>query len=160
MIENDHNKWMLHALKLAQRSHDEGEVPVGAVLIKDNQLIAEGWNQPINKHDATAHAEIMAIRTAGKVLNNYRLPNTTLYVTLEPCTMCAGAIIHARIANVIFGAPDPRTGSAGSAIDIFSADYHNHQVNVEGGILCDDCGQILKDFFRERRSKRKNENND
>ena len=147
-----HLHWMAHALKLAERSRSEGEVPVGAVIVKDNQLVAEGWNQPIENHDATAHAEIMAIRSAGKALNNYRLPDTTLYVTLEPCTMCAGAIIHARIANVIFGALDPRTGTAGSAIDLFSKDYHNHKVLVEGGIMREECGQILKDFFRERRN--------
>lgn len=149
-----HQKWMQHALKLAERSRDEGEVPVGAVIVQDNELIAEGWNQPIAGHDATAHAEIMAIREAGKALNNYRLPNTTLYVTLEPCTMCAGAIIHARIASVVFGAPDPRTGSAGSAIDIFTQDYHNHRVDVEGGIMQEECGQILRDFFRARRNSK------
>ena len=149
----NHKKWILHALKLAERSRAEGEVPVGAVIVKNNKLIAEGWNQPIDKHDATAHAEIMAIRAAGQALNNYRLPDTTLYVTLEPCTMCAGAIIHARIANVIFGAPDPRTGSAGSAIDIFAGNYHNHHVNVDGGLMREECGQILKDFFRERRKR-------
>ncbi len=153
--ENDH-KWMEHALKLAERSRDSGEVPVGAVLVKDNQLISEGWNQPIENHDATAHAEIMAIRAAGKALNNYRLPDTTLYVTLEPCTMCAGAMIHARIARVVFGASDLRTGTAGSAIDLFSQDYHNHQIDVEGGLMRDECGQILKDFFRERRNKKIN----
>ena len=151
---NEHLKWMQHALSLAERSREEGEVPVGAVIVKQNQLIAEGWNQPIDKHDATAHAEIMAIRSAGHLLENYRLPDTTLYVTLEPCTMCAGAIIHARIGQVFFGAPDPRTGSAGSAVDVFSADYHNHRVKVEGGILRDACGQILKDFFRERRNNK------
>lgn len=150
-LVKNHEDWMAHALLLAERSRDEGEVPVGAVLIKDGELIAEGWNQPIAHHDATAHAEIMAIRSAGKVLNNYRLPNTVLYVTLEPCTMCAGAIIHARIAKVVYGATDPRTGSAGSAIDIFSKDYHNHQVDVLGGVMQEKCGQILKDFFRQRR---------
>jgi len=144
---------MQHALKLAQRSQDEGEVPVGAVIIKDNQLIAEGWNQPINKHDATAHAEIMAIRAAGKALKNYRIPNTTLYVTLEPCTMCAGAIIHARIANVVFGTTDPRTGSAGSAVNVFAGDYHNHRVAVSGGIIQAECSQILKDFFKAKRNR-------
>lgn len=144
---------MIHALKLAERSRNEGEVPVGAVIVKNGELVAEGWNQPIDKHDATAHAEIMAIRTAGVTLKNYRIPDTTLYVTLEPCTMCAGAIIHARIANVVFGAPDPRTGSAGSAVNVFAGDYHNHKVKVEGGILQDDCGQMLKDFFKERRAK-------
>ena len=150
---NIHEKWMAHALNLAKRSRSEGEVPVGAVIVQDNQLIAEGWNQPISHHDASAHAEVMAIRAAGKALNNYRLPGTTLYVTLEPCTMCAGAIIHARIANLVFGASDPRTGTAGSAIDLFSRDYHNHQVDVQGGVMQDECGQILRDFFRERRNK-------
>lgn len=145
---------MAHALKLAERSREEGEVPVGAVIVKDGKLIAEGWNQPIDKHDATAHAEIMAIRAAGIALNNYRLPDTTLYVTLEPCTMCAGAIIHARIPFVIYGAPDPRTGSAGSAINVFAGDYHNHRVKVEGGVMQKECGQILKDFFRERRKNK------
>jgi len=144
---------MEYALKLAGRSRDEGEVPVGAVIVKDNQLISEGWNQPIDKHDATAHAEIMAIRAAGEHLKNYRLPDTTLYVTLEPCTMCAGAMIHARIGRVVFGAPDPRTGTAGSAIDLFSQDYHNHQIDIEGGLMHEECGQILKTFFRERRKK-------
>jgi tRNA(adenine34) deaminase len=142
---------MSHALTLAKRSKDEGEVPVGAVIVKEGELIAEGWNQPIDKHDATAHAEIMAIRAAGLNLDNYRLPNTTLYVTLEPCTMCAGAIIHARIASVVFGATDPKTGSAGSVIDIFTQDYHNHQVDIVGGIMQQECGQILTTFFRDRR---------
>lgn len=151
MDKPEHIKWMAHALKLAERSRDEGEVPVGAVIVKDDQLIAEGWNQPIGTHDASAHAEIMAIRAAGKALNNYRLPGTSLYVTLEPCTMCAGAIIHARIDHVVFAATDPRTGSAGSAIDIFSKDYHNHRVSVTGGIMQDECGQILKSFFQSRR---------
>ena len=146
-------KWMQYALKLAERSREEGEVPVGAVIVKDDQLIAEGWNQPIADHDATAHAEIMAIRAAGKALNNYRIPDTTLYVTLEPCTMCAGAMVHARIGRVVFGAPDPRTGTAGSVIDLFSQAYHNHQIEVEGGVMQEECGQILKDFFRERRKK-------
>lgn len=143
--------WMAHALEFADRSRMKGEVPVGALIVKDGVLIAEGWNQPIDKQDATAHAEIMAIRAAGRNLANYRIPGTTLYVTLEPCTMCAGAIIHARIARVVFGATDPRTGSAGSVIDIFSKDYHNHKVEVTGGILQDECGVVLKNFFKERR---------
>jgi len=151
MSTSDDQKWMQHALTLAERSQKNGEVPVGAVIVKDKQLISEGWNQPIAHHDASAHAEIMAIRAAGRVLNNYRLPDTTLYVTLEPCTMCAGAMIHARIARLVFGAPDPRTGTAGSAIDLFSQDYHNHKIEVAGGVLQDECGQILKDFFRQRR---------
>ena len=155
MSTSEDQQWMQHALKLAERSRDEGEVPVGAVIVKDNQLISEGWNQPIADHDATAHAEIMAIRSAGKSLENYRLPDTTLYVTLEPCTMCAGAMIHARIGRVVFGAPDPRTGTAGSAIDLFSQDYHNHQIEVQGGVMREECGQILKDFFKGRRKNNK-----
>ncbi len=146
---------MARALTVAERSREEGEVPVGAVVVKDDQLIAEGWNQPIDKHDATAHAEIVAIRAAGEALKNYRIPNTTLYVTLEPCTMCAGAIIHARVQRVVFGAPDPRTGTAGSAIDLFSQTYHNHRVDVVGGVMQDECGQILRDFFKQRREKNK-----
>ena len=146
-----HQKWMKHALMLAERSRDEGEVPVGALVVKDGELIAEGWNRPIETHDATAHAEIMAIREAGRILNNYRIPDTQIYVTLEPCTMCAGAIVHARIGQLIFGAPDPRTGTAGSAIDLFSKDYHNHRVDVTGGIMRDECGDILKAFFKARR---------
>jgi len=151
-VSND-QKWMQYALKLAERSQKEGEVPVGAVIVKDNALVSEGWNQPIDKHDATAHAEIMAIRAAGENIKNYRLSDTTLYVTLEPCTMCAGAMIHARIRRVVFGAPDSRTGTAGSAIDLFSQAYHNHHVDVEGGVMQEECGHILKDFFRERRKK-------
>lgn len=151
---NDDQKWMERALNLADRSRKEGEVPVGAVLVKDNEIIGKGWNQPISNHDTTAHAEIMAIRSAGLHLNNYRLPDTTLYVTLEPCTMCAGAIIHARIERVVYGAPDPRTGTAGSVIDLFSKDYHNHQVIIEGGLMQDECGQILKEFFRVRRKNK------
>ncbi len=146
-----HHKWMKHALMLAERSRDEGEVPVGAIIVKDDELIAEGWNRPIETHDATAHAEIMVIREAGRVLNNYRLPDTRIYVTLEPCTMCAGAIVHARIGHLFFGAPDPRTGTAGSAIDLFSQTYHNHQVDVTGGIMQDECGEILTAFFKARR---------
>lgn len=146
-----HRKWMLHALSLAERSKQEGEVPVGAVLVKNNELIAEGWNKPIANHDATAHAEIMAIRKAGKSLGNYRLPDTQLYVTLEPCTMCAGAIIHARIANVFYGASDPKTGTAGSVIDLFTQPFNNHKTRVQGGILKDECSALLSNFFRERR---------
>ncbi len=146
-----HHKWMSYALMLAKRSQDEGEVPVGAVLVQDDTLIAEGWNQPIESHDPTAHAEIMALRAAGLKLGNYRLPNTTLYVTLEPCTMCAGAIIHARVANVIFGASEHRTGVAGSAINVFEQEFHYHQVAARGGIMREECSQLLKRFFKARR---------
>ena len=146
-----HQKWMSHALMLAQRSQDEGEVPVGAVLVKDDTLIAEGWNRPIESHDPTAHAEIMALRAAGKVLGNYRLPETTLYVTLEPCTMCAGAMIHARVANLVFGAAEHRTGVAGSVIDVFQQEFHFHKVAVTSGIMQSESSQLLKEFFKARR---------
>ncbi|MEH6455259.1 MAG: tRNA adenosine(34) deaminase TadA [Cocleimonas sp.] len=142
---------MAHALKLAKRSQDEGEVPVGAVLVKDDTLIAEGWNRPIESHDPTAHAEIMVLRAAGKVLSNYRLPETTLYVTLEPCTMCAGAMIHARIANLVYGASEHRTGVAGSVIDIFQQEFHYHKVAVTSGVMQAECSQLLKAFFKARR---------
>ena len=146
-----HQKWMSHALMLAKRSQDEGEVPVGAVLVKDESLIAEGWNRPIESHDPTAHAEIMAIRAAGKIFENYRLPETTLYVTLEPCTMCAGAMIHARIGNLVYGASEHRTGVAGSVIDVFQQEFHYHKVAVTSGIMQAECSQLLKDFFKARR---------
>lgn len=146
-----HHKWMSHALMLAKRAEDEGEVPVGAVLVKDDELIAEGWNLPIQSHDPTAHAEIMALREAGKILGNYRLPNTTLYVTLEPCTMCAGAMIHARIANLVYGASEHRTGVAGSVIDVFDQDFHFHKVNVISNVMQTECSEMLKAFFKARR---------
>ncbi|MCL4113077.1 UNVERIFIED_CONTAM: hypothetical protein GTU68_049999 [Idotea baltica] len=142
---------MSHALMLARRSQDEGEVPVGAVLVKGDELIAEGWNRPIESHDPTAHAEIMALRAAGQVLGNYRLPDTTLYVTLEPCTMCAGAMIHARVANLVYGASEHRTGVAGSVIDVFEQDFHFHKVAVISGVMQNECSQLLKDFFKARR---------
>ncbi len=143
--------WMHHALKLAHKAAQQGEVPVGAVLVKNNQLIAEGWNQPILQHDATAHAEIIAIRTASRTLNNYRLPDTTLYITLEPCSMCAGAIIHARISRVVFGASEPRAGAAGSVLNLLQNTHFNHQTELTAGVLSTECGQILKDFFSLRR---------
>jgi tRNA(adenine34) deaminase len=146
-------KWMQYALSLADKAYKQGEVPVGAVLIKDNQIIADGWNQPIAKHDPSAHAEIMALRLAGQAEQNYRLPETTLYVTLEPCVMCAGAIIHARVGRVVFAAYDPKTGAAGSVFNVFSDTRHNHQIEVTGGVLAEQCGNKLREFFRERRKK-------
>jgi len=146
-------KWMQYALTLADKASAQGEVPVGAVLVKQNQLIAEGWNQPIGCHDPSAHAEIMALRLAGQVEQNYRLPNTSLYVTLEPCTMCAGAMLHARVGRVIFGAYDPKTGAAGSVFDVFSDTRHNHGIEVTGGILAESCGDTLRAFFNKRRKK-------
>ncbi len=148
-------KWMLHALSLADEAYQQGEVPVGAVLIKNNQIIAEGWNQPIANHDPSAHAEIMALRLAGQTEQNYRLPKTTLYITLEPCIMCVGAIIHARIERIVFGAYDPKTGAAGSVFNLFNDLRHNHQVKLSGGVLAEQCGDKLRAFFRERRKIKK-----
>ena len=144
-------KWMRHALRLAELAGAEGEVPVGAVLIKDDELVGEGWNRPIATHDPSAHAELLALRAAAAAVGNYRLLDTTLYVTLEPCVMCAGAIIHARVARVVYGAGDPKTGAAGGAVDIFAAPFVNHRVAVEGGILAEECGRMLTEFFKERR---------
>ena len=147
-------EWMQYALTLADKAYQQGEVPVGAVLVKQNQLIAKGWNQPIARHDPSAHAEIMALRLAGQAEQNYRLPNTRLYVTLEPCIMCAGAILHARVERVIFGAYDPKTGVAGSVFEIFNARHHNHRIEVTGGVLAESCGDKLRAFFKERRNKK------
>jgi tRNA(adenine34) deaminase len=146
-------QWMQYALTLADKAYQQGEVPVGAVLVKDNKIIAEGWNQPIMYHDPSAHAEITVLRLGGQQERNYRLPETSLYVTLEPCLMCAGAMLHARIERVIFGAYDPKTGAAGSVFDVFSDPRHNHRIAVIGGVLAEQCGNQLRDFFRERRKK-------
>jgi len=143
---------MQQALELAHRAESEGEVPVGAVLVREGEIIGEGWNRPIGEHDPTAHAEINALRDAARRVGNYRLPDTTLYVTLEPCPMCAGAIIHARVAKVVFGAPDPRSGAAGSVFDLLPSDKRfNHRTEVEGGTLSESCGELLRQFFRIRR---------
>lgn len=143
--------WMQHALELAKRAEAEGEVPVGALIVRDDKLIAEGWNQPVMSHDPSAHAEMIALRAAGLAEKNYRLLNTTLYVTLEPCVMCAGAIIHARVNRVVYGATDPRVGAAGSAFTLLGSDKFNHVVQVEGGVLEKECGDLLRSFFRARR---------
>jgi tRNA(adenine34) deaminase len=140
------------ALQLARRAWEEGEVPVGAVLVREGEVIGQGWNRPILNHDPTAHAEIQALRDAGRVQANYRLPGSTLYVTLEPCPMCAGAIVHARVARVVFGASDPRAGAAGSVFDLLPSDARfNHRTECQGGLMAGQAGQLLKDFFRERR---------
>ena len=149
-MSNDH-QFMQHAIELAKRAEQEGEVPVGAVIVKDNEIIAEGWNRPIANHDPTAHAEIQAMRTAAEVLGNYRLPDTTLYVTLEPCLMCIGAITHARIKRVVYGASDPRAGAVNSVYTIPDDRKLNHYVDVTGGLMADECGQLLRDFFQRRR---------
>ena len=153
-LELNHEYWMRHALNLAQRAWDEGEVPVGAVLVHNNQVIGEGWNRPIGRHDPTAHAEIAALRDAARYRNNYRLPDCELFVTLEPCAMCAGAILHSRISRVVYGARDPKTGVHGSVVDLFAVDRLNHHTEVLGGVLAEECGQLLSGFFAARRAKR------
>lgn len=147
---NDEN-WMRYAMECAARAEKAGEVPVGAVLVADDRVISRGWNQLISNHDATAHAEIMTLRAAGETLKNYRLPGTTLYVTLEPCTMCAGAMLHARVSRLVFGAYDPKTGAAGSVFDTLNDDRHYHRMDVDGGVLETECAEQLQAFFRERR---------
>ncbi len=143
--------WMKRALELASEAEALGEVPVGAVIVKDEQIIAESFNQPIASHDATSHAEINALRAAGAALDNYRLPDTTLYVTLEPCIMCVGAMIHARVSRLVYGASDPKTGALGGAFNLLDAMHHNHVFDVTGGVLADECGALLQGFFRARR---------
>ena len=143
--------WMRRALELAQRARDEGEVPVGAIVVLEGNVVGEGWNRPISGSDATSHAEIEAIRAACRELRNYRLTGATLYVTLEPCAMCIGAMFHARIANVVFGASDPKTGAAGSVINLFAEQKLNHHALVEGGVLAQESGELLRTFFASRR---------
>ena len=142
---------MRRALALAQRAGDEGEVPVGAVIVLDDKVVGEGWNRPISASDATSHAETEAIRAACRELRNYRLAGATLYVTLEPCAMCIGAIFHARIARVVFGAPDPKTGAAGSVTNLFAEPKLNHHAVVEGGLLAAESAELLRKFFGARR---------
>jgi tRNA(adenine34) deaminase len=144
-------QYMQQAIEQAMLAASAGEVPVGAVLVRDDQVIAKGFNQPISNSDPSAHAEMLVLRGAAQAEANYRLPGTTLYVTLEPCTMCAGAMLHARVDRVVFGASDPKTGAAGSVLNVFSEKQINHQTQVEGGIMGEECSQILRQFFKERR---------
>ncbi len=145
--------WMQHAMELAQKAESEGEVPVGALIVLDGEIIGEGWNRPIGTRDPTAHAEIIALRDAGLRQDNYRLPGSTLYVTLEPCPMCASAIIHARVGRVVFGAYDPKGGAAGSVFNLLPPDDRfNHRLECEGGVLEQQCGEMLREFFRQRRN--------
>ena len=148
---NKDEKWMKIALIEAKLAMDENEVPVGAILVQENNLIAQAHNQPIKNNDPTAHAEIEVLRKAGEKLQNYRLAKTTLYVTLEPCAMCLGAMIHARIERVVFGASDPKSGVCGSTIDLSSKSIFNHQISVSGGVLEHECKNILQSFFKLRR---------
>ncbi len=145
-------RYMQRAIELAGCAEAAGEVPVGALLVREEKVIGEGWNQPIGQHDPTAHAEVVALRNAGQHAQNYRLPGATLYVTLEPCPMCASAIIHARVARVVYGTVDPKGGAAGSVFHLIPSDERfNHRVEVRGGVLAEQCAEQLRAFFRSRR---------
>lgn len=150
-MDTDDIQFMTEALNLAREAWKMGEVPVGAVVVRDGAVVGRGFNHPIAAHDPSGHAEIMALRDAAQNLNNYRLPGCTLYVTIEPCAMCAGAIFHARIARVVFGAPEPKTGAAGSVVDLFAEARLNHHAEIIGGVLADQCGGLVSAFFGEKR---------
>lgn len=152
MTETDDRHWMRVALTLAEKAKARGEVPVGAVIVRDGEKIGEGFNQPISSNDPTAHAEIVALRDAAGRENNYRLPGITLYVTIEPCTMCVGAMIHARIEKVVFGAREPRAGALASNLQLADQGFYNHRILVEEGVLAEECGSLLADFFQTKRS--------
>jgi tRNA(adenine34) deaminase len=143
--------FMRRALDLARHAEQAGEVPVGALVVLNDEVIGEGWNQPIVSHDPTAHAEIVALRAAASRMKNYRLTDTTLYVTLEPCAMCAGAIVQARVARVVYGAADPKAGAAGSVFNLLESPALNHRAQVMGGMLAEECGEMLRSFFEVRR---------
>ena len=145
-------RFMQLALEQARLAWAEGEVPVGAVVVKDGEVIAAGYNQPIGRHDPTAHAEIVALRAAAEKLGNYRLPGCELYVTLEPCIMCSGAMMHARLARVVYAAVDPKTGACGSVVNLFDEDRLNHHTEVAGGVMAEEASSLLKAFFAERRA--------
>lgn len=159
-IEKDDNYWMQYALSLAEKAQQQGEIPVGAVIVRDNEVIGEGWNQSITLNDPSAHAEVMAIRDAGQRIGNYRLINSTLYVTLEPCPMCSGALVHSRIARLVFGATDAKTGAAGSVMNIVNHDKLNHQLEVESGVCADLCSSKISNFFKMRREQKKQQKRD
>lgn len=146
---------MRHALLLARRARERGEVPVGAVVTYQGRIVGEGWNRPIGEHDPSAHAEMVALRAAAKRIGNYRLTDTTLYVTLEPCVMCAGAIVHARVGTLVYGASDPKAGAVHSVYDVIGAPRLNHVVQWRGGVLEAECGEMLRGFFRERREAKR-----
>lgn len=152
--ENDES-YMREALRLAEQAAQLNEVPVGAVVVCDDRIIGRGYNAPISRHDPSGHAEIMALREAAQTIGNYRLSDCQLYVTLEPCVMCAGAIMHARIARVVYGARDPKTGACGGVVDLFAERQLNHHAVVEGGVLSAECGNLLTAFFAERRRLQK-----
>ncbi|MDR1310701.1 MAG: tRNA adenosine(34) deaminase TadA [Burkholderiaceae bacterium] len=148
-------KWMLLALREAEKAQSVGEVPVGAVVVMGGQFVSCGYNQPVSSSDPTAHAEVVALRAAGQILGNYRLPECDVYVTLEPCAMCVGAMIHARVRRVVFGARDPKTGACGSVVDLFAQEKLNHHTTVTGGVLQAECTEILRAFFSVRRRQKK-----
>jgi tRNA(adenine34) deaminase len=151
--EEQDEAFMREALALAREAAGVDEVPVGAVVVIDGAIVGRGFNQPIRRHDPTAHAEVMALRDAAARVGNYRLPGSTLYVTLEPCVMCSGAIMHARVGRVVFGARDPKTGAAGSVIDLYAEARLNHHADIVGGVLAEECGALLSGFFAARRAK-------
>jgi tRNA(adenine34) deaminase len=148
-------KWMKLALEVAEKAAEAGEVPVGAIIVNtQNELVARGYNQPISSCDPTAHAEIRAIRDASIQIGNYRLPGHTLYVTIEPCTMCVGAVVHARLSRVVYGAPEPKTGAIESAFKLLETGLYNHVPHVTGGVLAEDCAQLMSGFFTHRRKEK------
>ncbi len=151
MTTAEDERFMARALELARAAGAAGEVPVGAVLVRDGEILAEGSNRPITDSDPTAHAEMVCLRQAGKAAGNYRLSGSTLYVTLEPCAMCAGAMVHARIERLVYGASDPKTGAAGSVFALTASPRLNHRIETTGGVLGEECGELLRSFFRERR---------
>ncbi len=148
---NSDEQWMQQALRLASMAAAKGEVPVGALIVRNGTVLGEGYNCPIESVDPTAHAELIALRQACGTANNYRLPESTLYVTLEPCPMCAGALVHARVQRVVYGTPDPRSGAAGTVMNILASEALNHRCQVSGGVLREQCADLLTDFFKSRR---------
>jgi tRNA(adenine34) deaminase len=150
-VSPDDVAFMRRALALARHAQEAGEVPIGALVVHNGEIVGEGWNQPIRSHDPSAHAEMVALRAAAVRLRNYRLTDTTLYVTLEPCAMCAGAIVHARIARVVYAAADPKAGAGGSVFNLLASEKLNHRAAITSGVLEQECGELLRDFFRERR---------
>lgn len=152
MEQPEHEFWMRQALALAGQAEKLGEIPVGALVVRDGQLIGTGFNRPIASHDPTAHAEIVAMRDAAERLQNYRLPDSVLYVTIEPCTMCVGAMLHARVDTLVFGATEPRAGAVVSQLELAEQGFFNHRIKVVAGVLDEECGAMMQEFFRRRRS--------
>ena len=148
---NNDEQWMHQALQLARTAAAKGEVPVGAVIVRDGEVLGEGYNLPIEASDPTAHAELIALRNACRSVKNYRIPDATLYVTLEPCPLCAGALVHARVQRVVYGAPDPRSGAAGTVMSILASELLNHRCQITGGVLQEQCADLLTAFFKARR---------